>query len=139
MPTPVIKNHLRLLFIGNFALFVLNKTVIRPWVWSHDLPEALNIFVGSYPNFAEAVLGLIILTGIFAEIHRHFFDFVENQPALATRLLAFVFGGIYVITQELKMHNLGGNNIYDPHDLMASIIGLSFTFAFIHQIGFYQK
>lgn len=33
-------------------------------------------------------------------------------------------------------HNLWGNNIYDPYDLFASVIGLVLTFATIQIFGF---
>ncbi|MEM7574511.1 MAG: hypothetical protein AAF433_16525 [Bacteroidota bacterium] len=39
-------------------------------------------------------------------------------------LLAVLLAAIYVTTQELKIHNLGGANIYDPNDLIFSGIGL---------------
>lgn len=29
-----------------------------------------------------------------------------------------------MLTQEFELHNLGGNNVYDPNDVAASIIGL---------------
>ena len=46
---------------------------------------------------------------------------------------------IYVISQELKFHNLGGNNVYDPYDLIASITGLIGTFVVIQIFGFVYK
>jgi hypothetical protein len=46
-------------------------------------------------------------------------------------LLAVTFAGIYVITQELKIHNLGGQNIYDPNDVVFSILGLIIGFSIV--------
>ena len=55
------------------------------------------------------------------------------------RILAVVIATIYVISQELKFHNLGGNNVYDPYDLIASITGLMGTFVVIQIFGFVYK
>ena len=51
-------------------------------------------------------------------------------------ILAVVIASIYVISQELKFHNLGGNNVYDSYDLIASILGLMGTFVAIRIFGF---
>lgn len=46
-------------------------------------------------------------------------------------LLAVVLAGIYVITQELKIHNLGGDNITDTNDIIYSVIGLIIGYAIV--------
>ena len=53
--------------------------------------------------------------------------------------IAVTITAIYVISQELKFHNLGGNNVYDPYDLIASIIGLIGTFVIIKLLGFMEN
>lgn len=49
-------------------------------------------------------------------------------------LIAVCVTSIYVISQELEYHNLGGNNVYDPYDLIASIIGLIITLVIIQHL-----
>lgn len=46
---------------------------------------------------------------------------------------------LYVISQELKFHSLGGNNVYDPYDIAASLIGIAATFIVIQRFGFTEK
>ncbi|MEP2447184.1 MAG: hypothetical protein ABJI69_08145 [Balneola sp.] len=35
----------------------------------------------------------------------------------------------------MKFHNLGGRNVYDPNDVVASIIGLVFVFIMLNAYG----
>jgi len=53
--------------------------------------------------------------------------------------MAVVLAAIYILSQELKFHNLGGNNVYDPYDLMASIVGLAITFVVMQRFGFSEN
>ncbi|MFT5569288.1 MAG: hypothetical protein ACJAZM_000895 [Cyclobacteriaceae bacterium] len=46
---------------------------------------------------------------------------------------------IYSVSQEYKFHNFGGNNVYDPNDIIASLIGLSMTYGLIRVFGFVEK
>lgn len=48
--------------------------------------------------------------------------------------MAVILAGIYVITQELKVHNLGGNNVFDPNDVVFSCIGLLIGYMIIIRI-----
>lgn len=38
--------------------------------------------------------------------------------------VAAVLTGTYVLTQEFKLHDLGGRNVFDPWDAVASGIGV---------------
>ena len=40
-----------------------------------------------------------------------------------------------MLTQEFKLHNLGGNNVYDPYDVVASIVGLVGMFWLVSRFG----
>ena len=42
----------------------------------------------------------------------------------------------YVLSQELKLHNVGGNNVYDPNDVAASILGLVVVNLMLIRFGF---
>lgn len=104
--------------------FVLIKSLLRPYILQHNFPEFLKIFVLSYPNFCEAIVGVFVLTMILMRLSkRHFsnqYQLKDHQSYVAAILLA----AIYVTTQEMELHYLGGNNIYDPYDLAFSIVGL---------------
>ena len=80
-----------------------------------------------------------MLTAILIAIRLSFLDTAKILKDSNIHILAVVLASIYVISQELKFHNLGGNNIYDPNDLIASIIGLIGTFIIVEKFGFVDK
>ena len=53
--------------------------------------------------------------------------------------VAVGLASIYSVTQEFKYHNLGGNNVYDPYDVIASLIGLGMTYGLIQVFGFVEN
>ncbi|WP_299247535.1 hypothetical protein [uncultured Aquimarina sp.] len=104
-------------------LFVIFK-FIRPAVLNSDSPEWIKITLLSLPNFFEAVIGTLILTGIGLYLNLRILSKKRQIKRNLIYAVASILAGIYVITQELKLHNLGGNNIYDSNDLIFSVIGL---------------
>ncbi|MGI9549985.1 MAG: hypothetical protein ACR2MT_02200 [Aurantibacter sp.] len=133
MEEMTVKKYIRYLFGTVFILFILNKFYLRPWVLENELPELFQIFVFSIPNLIEAILGTIILTGILLQLRQYSNKKIKDSSIY---LIAVGISSLYVISQELKFHNLGGNNVYDPYDLIASIIGLLMTFMIIRKFGF---
>jgi hypothetical protein len=110
---------LELIIIIIFIFFKL----IRPTVLNSKSSEFFKLILLSLPNFFEAVIGTLTLTGIGLIIN----DKLSRKYQIRSRLiyiLAAVLAGIYVSTQELKIHNLGGNNVFDVNDLLFSFIGL---------------
>ena len=114
----------------------LNKFFVRPWVLDGEFPYFMVILVYSFPNFVEAIAGTVLLTGIAAELRRRFQHKLGGFRDSTLYLASSIAAGGYVITQELKLHNLGGNNVYDPYDLLASIIGLILINRLISKYGF---
>ena len=78
-----------------------------------------KLFLLSFPNLCEGIIGVLTLTGIGIYLNTYL-----NIPKYFIYILAVVLATIYVTTQELKIHNLGGNNVYDPNDLIFSAVGL---------------
>lgn len=104
------------------VLFVFFK-LIRPTVLKSQAPENFKKMLLSLPNFFESFIGILILTGIGLFLNDRLNR--KNQfQAKTIYIVASILAGIYVITQELKIHNLGGNNVYDQNDLVYSGIGL---------------
>lgn len=134
-----IKDYVRYLFGISFLLFVLNKLFLRSWVLKNQFPEIFQIIVLSIPNLLEAIMGTLVLTAILMQFRQIFKDRLGAINDNHISLLAVVLAAIYVITQELKYHNLGGNNVYDHFDLVASIIGLIGTYVIIQARGFIHK
>ncbi|WP_299188462.1 hypothetical protein [uncultured Aquimarina sp.] len=112
------------------ALFVFFK-LIRPSILKNNSPEWVKTTLLSLPNFFEAVIGVLILTGIGLYLNLR----VLNEKRRIKRNLLYaivpIIGGVYVITQEMKIHNLGGNNVYDINDIIFSVIGLLIGYLFI--------
>lgn len=131
-----IKKYVMYLFGIAILIFVLNKLYIRNWMLENDLPDFLLIITYSIPNLIEAIVVTIILTGILLQLRQHFNKKLGSIKDIHINILASSIAAVYVISQELKFHNLGGNNVYDPYDLLASFIGLIGTFGIIRLFGF---
>ena len=119
-----IKPYLIRLYIAAFLIFFANKFGMRHFVLDHDLPEFTKTFVLSIPNTCEAIIGMSMLTGLLLFAKFRLRPRLDRIPDLAIYLLATLVTGTYVLTQEFRLHNLGGNNVYDPYDVAASVIGL---------------
>ncbi len=104
------------------VLFMILKS-IRHKVLSNTESSILKVFLNSFPNLAEGVCGVLILTSISIYGTRILLK-LEKPKVIWLGFISFFIAVIYVITQELKIHNLGGKNIYDPIDVMFSILGL---------------
>lgn len=131
----VFKGYVRYLFFSMFALFVLNKLYLRPDVLENDYPEILQIVILSLPNYCEAVMGTLLLAGIVLQLRQFPDSRAGRFIADHAYTIAVILASIYVISQELKFHNLGGNNVYDPYDLVASIVGLALAYAVLRKFG----
>lgn len=117
--------------IAIIVLFVLFK-FIRPDALAGDSPDWIKKTLLSLPNFFEGVIGVLVLTGMGLYVNAKFLD--ENRR-LRTQLLYIIvtiIAGIYTLTQEFKMHNLGGNNVYDPNDVIFSIVGLAMGYLILY-------
>ena len=134
-----IKKYVRTFFGVSIMVFILNKLWLRPWVLKNELPEFLQIIVFSIPNLLEAIIGTLILTGILLHLRQYLNGKTAQLKDTYIYLIATCISSIYVISQELKFHNFGGNNVYDPYDLIASIIGLTMTFGILYVFGFADK
>ncbi|WP_411031349.1 hypothetical protein [Spongiimicrobium sp. 3-5] len=128
-----IKKHIRILFWVSFAIFVLNKFYLRPWVLESDLPNAFSILVFSIPNLIEVILGITVITGILFQLKRHFNNDLKD---ILIYLISALLTAFYVISQELGYHNIGGNNVYDYYDIIASVLGLILMFGIFVLFGF---
>ena len=139
MPEILIKKYVRYFFGISIVIFILNKIYLRPLVLKNNLSEFFQTIVLSIPNLIEAIIGTLILTGILLQVRQYFNEKTGHIKDTYIHLIALSLSSFYVISQELKFHNLGGNNVYDPYDLIASIIGLTMTFGVIQVFGFADK
>lgn len=85
-------------------------------------------------NFFESVIGVIILTGIVLYLNLKLLNIRHQFANNTIYILATILAGIYVITQEFKIHNFGGNNVYDINEVYFSIVGLMFGFFTVFRV-----
>jgi len=135
----LIKKYVRYLFGVSILIFFLNKFLLRPWVLENETSEFFKIIVLSIPNLIEAVVGTLLLTGILVELKHRFSKKLGHIKDEYLYLFAVVLASIYSLSQEFKFHNVGGNNVYDQNDVIASLIGFAMTYMVIKVFGFVEK
>lgn len=135
----MIKKYVRYLFGVSILIFFLNKFLLRPWVLENETSEFFKIIVLSIPNLIEAVVGTLLLTGILVELKHRFSKKLGHIKDEYLYLFAVVLASIYSLSQEFKFHNVGGNNVYDQNDVIASLIGFAMTYMVIKVFGFVEK
>lgn len=117
--------------------FVIVKFILRPIVTNHSDSKVLEVFVYSYPNFCEAIIGAIVIVVIMFSIAGFL---KQKNPAIRINnfflyILSIALTGAYVILQEFKIHNLGGENVYDRYDVLFSVMGLIVAFYLLVRIN----
>ena len=135
----MIKKYVRYLFGVSILIFFLNKFLLRPWVLENDTSEFFKIIVLSIPNLIEAIVGTLLLTGILLELKHRFSKKLGHIKDEYLYLFAVALASIYSLSQEFKFHNMGGNNVYDQNDVIASLIGFVMTYIVIKVFGFVEK
>lgn len=138
MNNVTLKPYLIRLYLGGLVLFFINKFVLRPYILENDFPTWADVFVLSVPNTLEAVFGMGIIGAALSVARERFRNRLGWIPDLTIYLGALAIAGTYVLTQEFKLHNLGGRNVFDPHDAVASVIGLVVMFVLFVRLGVLQ-
>ena len=110
------------------------KFVMRAWVLEHVSSDLIHIFVLSYPNFCEAVIGSFVLVNLLWLLNERYISVKYRLGEGAIYFWSYLFAAVYVITQELKIHNLGGKNVYDPYDVLFSVIGLMVSYILLRYV-----
>lgn len=102
-------------------LFALNKLWVRPWVLDLNAPSWARVLVLSFPNFCEAIVGVVFLTFVGLTLRERY---LQGMRSMTVYGWATACAAAYVLTQEYRWHNLGGNNVFDPCDVIFSLVGL---------------
>lgn len=119
----------------NLGLFFILKLWFRPWIREQEGFELLKIISNSFPNFVEAYVGVFTISALLMLSKSKGFRWTLALKDRTIYLIATLFSAFFVITQEMKIHNLGGENIYDFNDIVASVIGLIFIFVMLNLCG----
>ncbi len=106
---------------------------IRPTVLKSQAPQFFKIALYSLPNFFEAVIGTLTLTGVFLLIndklnHKH-----QIRPSFIY-LIAVLFTGGYVFAQEFKLIQTRTNMTFDLNDVYFSAFGLFIGYCIVLNI-----
>lgn len=86
--------------------------------------EAFEIFLYSFPNFAEGIVGFLIVAMMLTIASRNVEALRRFMSLPLICCAAFLGAAAYVIAQEMGLHNLGGAQVYDPYDAAFSVAGL---------------
>ncbi len=116
--------------IAIIILFALLK-FIRPSVLGSNSPEWIKTALLSLPNFFEGIIGVFVLTGIGLYLNYKVLKPKKRIKANFIYVFALILAGVYVISQEYKIHNLGGNNVFDKNDVIFSIVGLGIGYLIV--------
>ncbi len=111
--------RIELLIIPIFILFKFT----RPRVLESASPRFLRITLLSMPNFFEAVVGILTLTGVFLILNDRMNLKYQIRPAFIYIIVA-IATTIYVLTQEFNLFNIRSNTTLDRNDVVFSIVGL---------------
>ena len=118
--------HLELIIIPIFIFF----KYIRPYVLQNTSSEFFKITVLSLPNFFEAIIGTLTLTGVILLINDQLNKKYQIRPK-TIYIIAIVLAGVLVVSQELNIINIRTNTTKDPNDVIFSIFGLVVGFSII--------
>ena len=138
-PEILIKRHIKVIFITAFLLFVLNKLYLRNEVLNSDSELLLRIIVLSLPNAVEAIMGMFIVVGLLLIARGYFDSTLKLLSDTVVYMLGLFITAIYVFSQEINLHSIGGNNTFDPFDLIASAVGLFISLSVVFVFGFKEN
>lgn len=125
-----IRTNLRIMMIFIMG-FILNKFLLRPYVLENHITGLIKTFTLSFPNLCEAVCGTIMLTNLALVGNVRLLKQPRRFKQSTIYFTATLFAAIYVILQELKVHNFGGRNVYDFNDVLFSIVGLGISLGYL--------
>lgn len=111
--------RIELIIIPVFIFF----KYIRPQVLQSSSPELFKMALRSLPNFFEAIIGTLTLTGVLLILNDQLNKKQQIKPIIIYSI-AVVLTGFYVIAQELKIISIRTNTTFDQNDILFSLIGL---------------
>lgn len=120
-----IKPYVLATAAGSLGVLLVVKLILRPWILSLDGWLPAKVFVLSFPSYVEAVVVSTISFWVLSLVRRSPIPLFQSLTEHTLFVFTMFLVGSYVISQELLPQNLGGNNVVDPWDVLASICGLA--------------
>jgi hypothetical protein len=130
-----IRRYLVRLYLASLGFFVLNKLVLRPLLSDAEIPSWLEVVLYSSPNLIEAVMGTTTVAVLLLLARQRLGGRWAEVSDLVVYSVAAVLAGTWVLTQEFKLHDLGGRNVYDPLDAVASAVGVALMWLIFVRFG----
>lgn len=126
--------------IGLSALaFLVNRHAVRPWVL-HNVDEGLaTVMVNSLPNLVEAIIGTIDIAIVIFLVVRANTWLRRRIGYMTMYVAATTIAGFFVISSELNWIRIRGPNVYDPNDIIASVIGLFMILFLLTRFGLVRE
>lgn len=112
------------------VVFIICK-VTRPSLLETGLHKIVKSIFLSLPNFFEGCIGVLLLSGILLYLKRQRILRIHLISDHLLYLFALLLAAIYVLTQEFKIHNIGGTNVFDINDVLFSIIGVVLGYSIV--------
>jgi len=120
--------------LSTFA-FLINRHVARPWVLENMDGGISTIMVNSLPNLVEAIIGTIDVAIVLCMIVRSNAWLKPRVTNSKIYVAATTIAGILVIASEMNWIRFRGPNVYDPMDIVASVLGLFTILILITHVG----
>jgi hypothetical protein len=94
------------------------------------------VLVNSLPNLIEAIVGTVLLSGMLFTLRDHSNRAILQVEDSKLYLAVLIIAGICTVTQELNWVNHRPNNVIDPFDFIASLMGLITMNRLFNRFGF---
>ena len=97
----------------------------------------LVIIANSYPNFLEGIMGSIYLGGLGLWFKNRTGKWSPEHETATFFNWVTIVAALYVVTQELNWYTVTRENVYDPYDVIASILGLIVVNRVLNSVGLF--
>ena len=84
-------------------------------------------------------MGTILISGILFFSRQRLAIHLSRLTDPTLYFAATLIAATYVLSQEFKLHNVGGNNVYDSNDVAASILGLVVISLILIRFGLFAQ
>ena len=119
------------------ATFLFHRYLFRPWVLESYEAGVLVIIANSYPNFLEGIIGSITLGGLGLWFKNRTGKWSPEHETATFFNWVTIVAALYVVTQELNWYTVTRENVYDPYDVIASILGLIVVNRVLNSVGLF--
>ena len=122
---------------GCVVTFLFHRHLFRPWILESYEEGVLDIIANSYPNFLEGIIGSITLGSLGLWFKNGAGTWSPEHETATFFNWVTIVAALYVVTQELNWFTVTRVNVYDPYDVIASVIGLIAVNRVLNSVGLF--